>query len=187
MRELRMSATKAFATCHSFGTGVAQSLANLRRIFCVSFHCCSFLRFLCLTRAAMAVIAAAAVKAAAATTSFLMLSIWWVLCLCDQNDEEALHFLCLFCFVGGDLRGESNRNPFFVQGGTSIMEGNETCIAIQLEKIMTSCFFVFLSKSHGLLWIKCQEKEPITKKDWDYKHSKWSRVLNINSFQTICI
>lgn len=70
-----MSATKAFATCQSFGTGVAQSLANLRRIFCVSFHCCSFLRFLCLTKAAMAVIAAAAVKAAAATTSFLMLSI----------------------------------------------------------------------------------------------------------------
>lgn len=73
MREFRMSATNALATCHSFGTGVAQSLANFRRIFCVSFHCCCFLRFRCLTKAAMAVIAATAVNAAAATTSFLIL------------------------------------------------------------------------------------------------------------------
>lgn len=51
---------------------------------------------------------------------------------CDHNDEQVvLHF---FCFVFGDLRGESNRNPFFVQGGTSIMEGNETCIAMQKKK-----------------------------------------------------
>lgn len=110
-RKAFMSESKAFDTSHSFGTGVAQSLANLRSIFCVSLHCLCFFRFHCLSNAAATTTVAVAVNAAATTTSFLIFIVSPIPICAHQSPTCKIILALLYVYFSpGDMLVRNNRN-----------------------------------------------------------------------------